>query len=532
MLLAAAAYHVVLDLGPGERLTGFFRPDLIYYSANARQIFETGNGILYSDPYSASFSSPVIYSHLQLVLHAWVWRVTGISLPVVWQAAQIVFGALMFVALYRLVECFTARGGVRTLTYLVAAIGGGGAVLEALARWLGSSGTSGLLWSYTLVTGSPRGGAWLPNVFQNALLSTEAFYHALAFATFAAVLKRRFGWAALGIFLLWWSHPFTGLEVALIVGAFGLCEGILRKDRKSLGLALGTAILSALFLFYYLFLLPNVSPESAEILRRWRGAAFLFRVTDAFSMWGVFLLWPAFLFFERFRLLALRTSAADRFLAIWLVIVAALIVHDWFTPAGMRPFQPLHFSHGYLFLPMAILMVRGLALATDRWPRPRLRAAAAVFLAFVALDNVFFTAATFASPEPRILSADATDILDRLQANTEPGLVLIGDGIPLLREIIPVLTPHRVYIFNRWQTPWFEEKTAVARRIVSSPNPAQNLAQQGIRWVIGTREFVPIFRKDIRRREARVAFRGDQLGLVEILVPITPQPPAPPSPEP
>ena len=219
-------------------------------------------------------------------------------------------------------------------------MGGGGAALESIAMWLSQSGTTGLIDTYALVTGSPRGGAWLPNVFQNALLTTEAFYHALAFATFAAVLRRRLRWAALGVFLLWWSHPFTGLEVALIVGAFSLCEGVLRKDRSSLGLALATATVSALFLAYYLFLLPSVSPESAEILRRWRGAAFLFRISDAFSMWGVFLLWPVFLFSKRFRLLALRTSATDRFLVIWFAIVATLIVHDWLTPSGQRPFNP------------------------------------------------------------------------------------------------------------------------------------------------------------------------------------------------
>ena len=46
--------------------------------------------------------------------------------------------------------------------------------------------------------------------------------------------------------------------------------------------------------------------------------------------------------------------------------------------------------------------------------------------------------------------------------------------------------------------------------------------------MIGTREFVPVFRKDIRNQAARIAFRGEGLRMVEILLPITPQPPAPP----
>ncbi len=59
-------------------------------------------------------------------------------------------------------------------------------------------------------------------------------------------------------------------------------------------------------------------------------------------------------------------------------------------------------------------------------------------------------------------------------------------------------------------------------------DPARDLARLGIRWVIGNRDFVPLFRRDIQNGTARVALRSNDLRVLEILLPPTPQPPAPP----
>jgi len=53
---------------PGEVFPGVFRVDLCYYLANARALFENGNGLFHGDPFSRSFTSPRIYSHLELVI--------------------------------------------------------------------------------------------------------------------------------------------------------------------------------------------------------------------------------------------------------------------------------------------------------------------------------------------------------------------------------------------------------------------------------------------------------------------------------
>jgi hypothetical protein len=523
LLLLLAVDLVLLDLAPGERFTGYFREDLLYYSANAREVFENGNGLVYGDPFSASFDTPRVFSHLQLLLLAWAWRLSGVELPWLWQAAQLVFGFSMFVALYRLLECFFERQRLG-YAFAVCALGGGATWLEALRRSSAEGEPLSYLRHFDLLVGGPAAPGWLPNVFQNALLPTEAFYHTLAFATFAAVLRGRHAWALLGVFLVWWSHPFTGLEVAAIVGTFATVEVALRRERRMVAFAAGVAAISGAFLAYYVLLLPSWSPEAADILLRWRRAALVFHFAEAPLMWGLFVAGPLFVMAPALRPLKLSVESSDRFLAVWIVVVAALLLHDLVLPSGVYPYQPIHFSHGYFFLPIAILTLRGVIRIAADW-RPGQRAIAALaFLIVVTIDNASFLTMVAASKRKPVLEPGVVSVVDYLSDQESPALVLIGEKLPFLREYLPVATPHRVYNFSRLQTPYFEDKMLAVERMMASRSPAQAGALIGLSWVVVAGSPTG-FESDIERGRARLALRSGHVRLVEILLPPVPQRP-------
>jgi hypothetical protein len=527
LLLLAALELVHFDVAPGEKFTGYLRHDLLYYSANAREVFENGNGLLYGDPFSASFETPRVFSHLQLLMLGWAWRVTGVDMPVLWQAAQLISGVAMFAALYALLGCFF-RGRKLVYAFLVAALGGGATALLATYRTLLGSDSLSLTQHFERLVSGPAGPAWTPNVFQNALFTTEAFYHALAFATFAAALRGRHGLALLGLFLVWWSHPFTGLEVTAIVGAFAALEFAIGRERRMFFFASGVAVIGGLFLAYYMLLLPSWSPEAAEILVRWRRAALVFRLVEAPLMWGIFLLGLGFALLPKIPVLDLPGEASDRFLVIWLLVVGALLLHDMVLPGGVYPYQPIHFSHGYFFLPLAILTLRGGAWMLRSWPARSRAIAAAAFLLFVSFDNVLFTAFAATTEQKPVLAADELEVSTYLAAQPPPSLVLLGSGFPTLREYLSVATPHRVYNFSRLQTPYYEDKMEAAKTMLASPSPAQSGALLGIHWVVGS-DIVKGFGRDIRTGKARLALRSGRLEVVEILSPTLPQRPDRPS---
>ena len=77
--------------------------------------------------------------------------------------------------------------------------------------------------------GIPLTKAMCPNVFQNVLFTTEAFYHTIAFFTLAFAARGRLAWALVGEFLAFWSHPFTGLQLAGIVTGFATLEAAISR---------------------------------------------------------------------------------------------------------------------------------------------------------------------------------------------------------------------------------------------------------------------------------------------------------------
>jgi len=518
LLLLAATDAVLWSLEAGERFTGYHRQDFIYYSSNAREVFDNGNGLLYGYPFSASASAPRVYSHLQLLVLGWAWKLTGVALPILWQLAQLLCGAAMLLTLWRLLGLLLPARG-RVYGFAVVALGGGLAVPIALAQtFLGHGGEP----EGFLRTVHEVGGGWFPNVFQNALLTTEAFYHALAFWTFAAVLRGERGRVLLGVFGVFWAHPFTGLEVAAIVGVFAAVEALRERDRASLRHAAAIALVSGAFLFYYVFGLRLLSNEAADILDRWRTAPYLLELSRAPAMWGVFLLglvlpWVPSAPGPR---IDPRGDRGDRFLVVWLGVVALLLLHDRLLPEGVEPYQPLHFAHGYFFVPLAVLTMRALGAAAAAWPPRRRRAAAAAFLAFVALDNAAFTAGVLLDADKPVLTPDVAAVLDRLAEEPEPATVLTLGRVPLFRDMLGVSTPHRTYLLNAFQTAWFGRKRQALREIATGDRPAALAAELGIEWVVGPAVTLAAFDDGLRAGRVEPVLRSGELVLLRVRLPI------------
>jgi hypothetical protein len=360
-------------------------------------------------------------------------------------------------------------------------------------------------------------------MFQSALITTEVYYHALAFATFALAVSGRLRWAVLGVFLTWWSHPFTGTETGAIVGAWAALEVLLHRDRRMIAFAAAVFAISAAFLTYYMVLIPHWSVEAADILARWRTAPYFLRWPDIPAMWGIFPIGLAFLFWKRIRPLDVRTRSRDRFLAVWIAVVAGLLLHDKVLPDSVQAVQPLHFSHGYFFLPLAILTMRGLISLTQNWRRSRLRAAAVGFLIFVAVDNVLFLASVATSSERPTLTADEFAVANYLAQAEPAGVVLVmGKAHGALREYLSVVTPHRVYMISGYYTAYFGRKVAAVRDMVKSSSPASKGAQLGIRWVVHPMVRGIPMRSDLADGKVRIAFQRGQLRVLEILVPPVP----------
>jgi hypothetical protein len=518
-LVFAAVSSAHWSAAPGEVFTGVWRSDLLHYLAYAREAGEAG-GLVYGHAFSDSFDSARVFSNLEILLLGWTWRITGIPVPWLWQLARPVAGWLMLWGLWGLVAQLFPRSRYgepeRSFAYALLALGGGALWLLALG-----GGTAGLLDRFrVLAIGTAAGTGWAPSVFANALYPSEAFYHALAFATLVALLRDRPALVLLGLVLLFWSHPFTGAELVAIVGAFSGVEWLLAgRDRRRLAFALAVAAVAAPFLLYYLVWLPQRSDEARFLLDAWTGPAarYLLHPGDAPAMWGIFLLGPMLQLLPGTRSLRPGQRRSERLVLVWLGVVLLLVTQDRWLPAGVRPVQPLHFTHGYLFVPLAVLTLQALLRRTAGWGAARRRLAATALLLMAALDSVLLVAAVATSPDRVVLSRDLARAIGFLAEQRPPSLVLPLTAQRDAWAYLLAVSPHRLYLDHPLVTPGYTRKRERVQALVAARRPAERAAALRLRWIVlESDELYRRFAAEISAGRARVALEAGHLRVLEI----------------
>lgn len=479
---------------PGEVWLGWTFYDIPSYYANAREVFENGNGIFYANPYSIEKNSPRIFTNLQIDAMAWLWKL-GVGFQAQEFLWRLVSLPLIFGFLWWIVAAYVPPGKARYWTYAMAAFGGGFAVIPALESALVivskggfPEGMSTLAAFFHALGASQqlfegRWGWWFLNPLRNILYSTECFYHALFFATIAAVLRRKWTVAITCFILTWWAHPFTALELGTFLWTWTMLESWIewRRERR-----LGTffrqfvaiSIVNAVFLIYYGPLMAT-SEEQRSLVAIWRGPEALristAPLTHVFLSYGPLLLGLLWAFGKEGRLAA-RTSPFHRLLLVWAGVVFVLMHHDKLRFVE-HPAQPLHFSRGYLYLVLTIwsgLWVRRLLMLHSSAWKWILGGAAAVLLCALG-DNALFFGRYFGGGARNrgILYIPDSEyaMFKRLDAFPGHGVVFTIEPHPThdLGYLINTYTAHRSFLGHGTNSPYLRDRLSAYLTWMAKP---------------------------------------------------------------
>lgn len=408
----------VVQFVRGQHLgTGFICYDLAYYVANGREIFERGNGFGYCNPYDTSSDAPVIYYHWLPWLFGLGVSVLGIDPGGWFLAVGVVAGAAFAFGTFRLVEAILPAPRFLPGLFLIAMWGGGLFVLTAfVANWF----LEYPLW-YQLFRYDPFEGWWFLSWGRNSLFTTEATYHALVVWAWLGVVQGR-PWQAVGLIAaVATTHPFSGAQHLAILGLWLTVR--LATDRRFLGPWLVTGSMAAVFCGYYFLFLPQFEAHR-KIFSIWS--------LEWIVPWGSFL--TAYLPVASF---AAARCWLDRrrwrpemtFFLVAAAVSLFLIKHELFLP----PKQPLHFTRGYVWMPLLLL---GLPLAqrlaarvADGLPRP----AVVVILTACAMlwfaDNAtWLVRMNLRNAEELRTTAAVFDLFRQLDRRDERGVGLVMSG--------------------------------------------------------------------------------------------------------
>ena len=356
-MFAIYAAHF-LGAPAGTSPTGFLQYDQPAYAGDAYAAAAAGPPFVYGLPFSPYPDTPKVYFQpLSAVLGLFLLG-TGFNPGYVYAA----LGALLGVVMYRTgiavaVAYVGDRLGRATWPVLLAFLWGGGAlVIAGVAKfWIAQHGVGDFAAAAFSV--DPFSGWWCLNLGRNVYFTVEAFYHIVFLGAIWLVLMRRYGWALAAIAFESASHPFTGLELVLVVGAFAALERVvLRRPDPPLWFLAGVAAVLVAHLGYYMALLPALSPEHRLLVLEWLhpwtlsvpSMTFAYGPVAALAGWAVFMTY--------------RTESDDgrrrmRLALAWFVAAFSLANHE----LVVAPRQPLHFTRGYVWTPLMLLALPLLA---------------------------------------------------------------------------------------------------------------------------------------------------------------------------
>jgi len=322
-------------VGPNEP-TGFIILDMAYYSANGREIFERGNGLGYCNPYDNDPHSPVIYFHwLQWLLGVGP-AIFGLD-PGLWTVFITVTAGWVTARLtWSLVSSILPDNRWKIPCYLLTMWGGGFLVIGQIT--LNFFNGRSLL--EDLLLHDPFGGWWFLSWGRNIVLPTEAVYHALVAAAWLATVRGHWWRATAAITALAATHPFSGIEHLAILGSWLGVQSYMTKAAR-LPLLAVTGVTAA-FLAYYFLYLPQFAAYRA-VHADWSLHWVLPLASLLLAYAAVALCCGMRVFRGPFPL-----ARHDQFFLLAAGIALVLVKHEWFLPAR----QPLHFTRGYVWLPL------------------------------------------------------------------------------------------------------------------------------------------------------------------------------------
>ena len=433
--------------------TGFIQYDNVTYTGNAIQYnWPEHTGIFYANRLNDSHSYEPIYFNPQLLILAGLMRI-GIAPGF----ALMLFNLLSAILFFRLaisIYDHVKRGNEFRLLNIVLFSWGGGLLCVSgfLLHLLGAAKTN--IWS-SLFMLDPAHGWWGLNLGRSLFFSMEAWYHALFFAVILSILKKKWTIAVALLLLLSLSHPFTGIELLLILFAWMIIEIAMSKSAIPVYFSLAVVFILAFHIWYYLVYLDKF-PEHHSIFQQyslnWRYRFYHFI--------------PAYILTACLLVIAIRiegvrnyfSRSSNRLFICWAVVAFTLANHELF----IKPMQPLHFTRGYIW---SALFLAGLPGLHFLWRFFSARKGGAIFIficSFIFLtDNLLWIVKNSRRiNEPSsvtLITKEQEQILRYLSLNAGYSDLIVGSD-----EVIPYLasiyTKSSIWFSHPYNTPYFAFK--------------------------------------------------------------------------
>jgi hypothetical protein len=465
---------LIAPLRIGKIPTGFIQYDMPYYMANGREHFDQGFQLTYGNPY-AGYNTPAIYFQPHIFLLGLMQQL-GLDPAVTFNC----FGLLaLFFAAIVAVRFYAEVVGTETTSKRIGLVcffwGGGILTLAGLTAGLVRGHPLSSIWRY-----DSEGGWWMLNFGRNLVYPTEAYYHGVFLLSLLLLMRRRFGLSLACAALLCCSHPFSGLTLICVLIAYSGVELAIQSGVVNLRFMLAAILIAVLHVSYYLIWLNRFS-DHRTLQTQWQIAWLYPPRTFIFALLivGCLAIWRlARSSFQCFR------DPRVRLFAVWFLVVFGLTQNNLFLA---RPFQPIHFAHGYDWMALFFIGASPLIASLDRlliiltpWVR---RGALTLLLGVFLLDNFAWLAKNAVHDSAALtLTTTQSATLHWLRQNLKSGdMVICQDS--LISYLVSTYTPARSWQGHIFNTPSIGRRNNEVERLFREGHVLPEWNKQGVFYV-------------------------------------------------
>lgn len=458
--------------------TGFIQYDNVSYLAYARQYLDaTDLHFQYANPFNESGQYQPIYFQTQTLFFALL-LILGIPVAIILPLFSIISAFVCFLLIISIYDHLVPDNKNRTINLLLFSWGGGFLVLAGIVyHYLYRPG---IPLSNDLFTIDPEGGWWGLNLGRSLLFSCEAYYHALFLGTIYCMLKKRWITGLVLMFVLTISHPFTGIELALIICSWCFIELYFNRNSLPLWFTVGAVLVTIFHAWYYLVYLeqfPDHRSVSQQYSLTW-GLRF-YRMIPAYAIvaaLAIISVWKASL--KNF----IRIPSNRLFLS-WFLVAFLLANHELF----ISPKQPIHFTRGYIWTSLFLLGLPTLQQLTSWLNSNKKRILLAGFVLIFLLDNFLWIYVKASNRTAHASTAYITreqkevfDIVDK-ESNNQTLIMSTNHNLSYLSTVYSKAYP---LYSHPYTTPFAEEKKKITETLFENALMDSSISEREIVFII------------------------------------------------
>jgi hypothetical protein len=456
--------------------TGYIQPDNVSYIAYAKQYLDQdGFHLQYSNPFNEKDYQPIYFQPHTLFFAL----LLKLEVPPGWilPCFTIICTFICFLLLIAIYEHLTPHTKNKTLLLWLFGWGGGILVLAGIAYHYYLNNDTALADDFFAI--DPEGGWWGLNFGRSLFFSCEAYYHALFLGTIYYSLKRKWIAVLLVNFLLSLSHPFTGIELSLIIFGWFCFEWIADKKTIPVWFGIGALAIVVFHIYYYLFYLERFADHKS--------------VSDQYSLQWVlryYRMMPAYCIVAIFTAISIYKSSVREFLKSapnrlflsWFVIAFLLANHEVFMTAR----QPIHFTRGYIWTSLFLLGLPSLQQFIIYLQRKR-QVMLYLFVFIFLLDNFLWittrTVSKATGPHTNYITHEQKEILRQLDLRAT-NQTLVITNILNIAYLSTVYTKAYPLYSHPYTTPFAEKKQWLQQQILKKGDLDSSLINRQIFFIL------------------------------------------------